>query len=173
MQSWGGRETLLWGQDSQTPSPGWKCHPTGNPNPASPAKLLTKKANSHGSYLHTFAQHRLQQALGWEKRRRQRFKSHFHSTDRIQKGREVIFGLQLSKSPMQELCRGSSPCQHACNDQHPEQEDSIDRIPRRDDTRAHRACRATRGNEPIFPTRGHLCRRICKLATVDGQNNPV
>lgn len=90
---------LLRGQGSQTPSLGWKGCPTGNPNPASPAKLLTKKANSHGSYLHTFAKHRLQQAPGWEKRRQQRLKSHFHLIDHMQKACKVFFGLQLSRKP--------------------------------------------------------------------------
>lgn len=90
---------LLRGQGAQTPSPDWKGHPTGNPNPMSPANLLTKQANSHGSYLHVFAKHRLQQAPGQEDKQQERFKSHFHSTDLMQKGCKVFFGLQLSRKP--------------------------------------------------------------------------
>lgn len=108
-QSWGGRGMLLQGRGSQTPSLGWKGHPTRNPSPVSLAKLLTKKANSHGSYLHTFAKHRLPQALGQEKRWQQRFKSYFHSTDHMQKGRKVFFGLQLSRKPRAAAMRKQQP----------------------------------------------------------------
>ena len=86
-----------WG--SQTPSPGWKDHPAGNPNPVSPANLLTKQANSHGSYLHTFAKHRFQQDLGWKETRQQWFKSYLHLTDCVWKGCRVLLGLQLSRKP--------------------------------------------------------------------------